>query len=182
MAVHSRAFRMSSGMVGTHTDLAAQLERARRVVERHFLAAGKMLTQAIEGIDALVASLEKLVEALDAKAVAAASDDLRAAAQSLNDLADNHHVRQLAIEELGRRRETLAKFIGDMRSSLAYMRAFTVNIKIVSSGIAEAGSLRLPMCSSAACFKRFAFSPSSLAVDASATWSSARLAQATSAR
>jgi len=140
MALHSGALPMSSGMVGTHTDLAAQLERARRVVERHFLAAGKMLTQAIEGIDALVASLEKLVEALDAKAVAAASDDLRAAAQSLNDLADNHRVRQLAIEELGRRRETLAKFIGDMRSSLAYMRAFTVNIKIVSSGIAEAGS------------------------------------------
>jgi hypothetical protein len=120
--------------------LAAQLETARRVIERHFLSAGKMLTQAIEGIDALVASLEKLVEALDEKAVAAASTDLRAAAQSLNDLADNHRTRQRAIEELGHRRETLAKYVADMRSSLAYMRAFTVNIKIVSSGIAEAGS------------------------------------------
>jgi hypothetical protein len=127
-------------IVGANTDLAAQLESARRVIERHFLSAGKMLTQAIEGIDALVASLEKLVEALDEKAVAAASTDLRAAAQSLNDLADNHRTRQRAIEELGHRRETLAKYVADMRSSLAYMRAFTVNIKIVSSGIAEAGS------------------------------------------
>ncbi|GAA0568993.1 hypothetical protein [Rhizomicrobium electricum] len=99
-----------------------------------------MLTQAIEGIDALVASLEKLVEALDEKAVAAASSDLRAAAKSLNDLAENHRTRQHAIEDLGRHRETLAKYVSDMRASLAYMRAFTVNIKIVSSGIAEAGS------------------------------------------
>jgi hypothetical protein len=120
--------------------LAAQLESARRVIERHFLSAGKMLTQAIEGIDALVASLEKLVEALDEKAVAAASSDLRAAAKSLNDLAENHCTRQRAIEDLGRHRETLAKYVSDMRASLAYMRAFTVNIKIVSSGIAEAGS------------------------------------------
>lgn len=127
-------------VVGSNSDLAAQLESARRVIERHFLAAGKMLTQAIEGIDALVASLEKLVEALDEKAVAAASSDLRAAAQSLNDLADNHRKRQKAIEDLGHHRETLAKFVSDMRASLAYMRAFTVNIKIVSSGIAEAGS------------------------------------------
>lgn len=132
---------MSSASVGqVNMDLAAQLERARRVVERHFLSAGKMLTQATDGIDALVASLEKLAEALDEKAVAAAADDLRAAARSLNDLADNHHTRQVAIENLGRHRETLAKYLGDMRSSLAYMRAFTVNIKIVSSGIAEAGS------------------------------------------
>jgi hypothetical protein len=127
-------------LVGANTDLAAQLESARRVIERHFLSAGKMLTQAIEGIDALVASLEKLVEALDEKAVAAASSDLRAAAKSLNDLAENHRTRQHAIEDLGRHRETLAKYVSDMRASLAYMRAFTVNIKIVSSGIAEAGS------------------------------------------
>ena len=127
-------------VVGAKTDLAAQLETARRVVERHFLSAGKMLTQAIEGIDALVASLEKLVEALDEKAVAAASHDLRGAAQSLNDLSENHYTRQRAIESLGGHRETLAKCVSDMRSSLAYMRAFTVNIKIVSSGIAEAGS------------------------------------------
>ncbi len=127
-------------VVGVNSDLAAQLESARRVIERHFLTAGKMLTQAIEGIDALVASLEKLVEALDAKAVAAASGDLRTAAQSLNDLAENHHTRQQAIDDLGHHRETLAKYVADMRASLAYMRAFTVNIKIVSSGIAEAGS------------------------------------------
>jgi hypothetical protein len=127
-------------VVGANSDLAAQLESARRVIERHFLSAGKMLTQAIEGIDALVASLEKLVEALDEKAVAAASNDLRTAARCLNDLAENHRTRQLAIEDLGHHRETLAKYVADMRSSLAYMRAFTVNIKIVSSGIAEAGS------------------------------------------
>jgi hypothetical protein len=121
-------------------DLNAHLEAARRVVESHFVSAGEILTQSIEGIDALVASLEKLVEALDAKAVSASTEDMRAAAQTMLGLADNHAARQKTIEELGSHRGNFAKYVSDMRASLAYMRAFTVNIKIVSSGIAEAGS------------------------------------------
>jgi archaellum component FlaC len=120
-------------------DLAAELEAARRVIEDHFVATGEFLTQSIEGIDALIASLEKLVVALDPKAVASTTEDIRTAAGTLLALSDNHRERQKTIEALGKHREGLAKSVQDMRASLAYMRAFTVNIKIVSSGIAEAG-------------------------------------------
>jgi hypothetical protein len=125
---------------GARADLAAQLEAARRVIESHFVGAGEVLTKSIEGIDALTASLDNLVKALDSKSVAATTEDMRVAAEALLGLSDNHRARQDTIENLGRHRENLAKYVSDMRSSMAYMRAFTVNIKIVSSGIAEAGS------------------------------------------
>lgn len=124
----------------TSTQLAVELEAARRVVEDHFLAAGAILTRSVDGIDALIASLENLTKALDANAVAATTEDMRTASKALYGLADNHKMRQTTIEQLGHRRENLAKHVTDMRASLAYMRAFTVNIKIVSAGIAEAGS------------------------------------------
>ncbi len=125
---------------GARADLAAQLEAARRVIESHFVGAGEVLTKSIEGIDALTASLDNLVKALDSKSVAATTEDMRVAAETLLGLSENHHARQQTIENLGRHRESMAKCVSDMRSSMAYMRAFTVNIKIVSSGIAEAGS------------------------------------------
>ncbi len=125
-------FRTSDG------DLAAELEGARCVIESRFLAAGEILVRSIEGIDALIASLDNLVKALDENAVADTTKDMRVAAETLLGLADNHRERQRAMDLLGRHREILAAHVGDMRSSLAYMRAFTVNIKIVSSGIAKA--------------------------------------------
>ncbi|GAA0529215.1 chemotaxis protein [Rhizomicrobium palustre] len=119
--------------------LAEELEGARRVIESHFLAAGDILSQSIEGIDALVGALDKLTKALDADAVAKTAADMRSAAKALLGLSENHGRRQNAVERLGGHRESLGRHVADMRSSLAYMRAFTVNIKIVSSGIAEAG-------------------------------------------
>lgn len=130
---------VSVSLIDGRADLAAELEAARRVIEDHFVAAGEFLTQSVEGIDALIASLEKLVVALDPKAVASTTEDIKTAAETLLALSDNHRERQKTIEVLGKHREGLAKSVQDMRASLAYMRAFTVNIKIVSSGIAEAG-------------------------------------------
>lgn len=132
---------MSFAMPGDgQMDLNAHLEAARRVVESHFVAAGEILTQSVDGIDALVASLDKLVSAVDAKSVAATTEDMQVAVQALLGLSGNHQERQGTIDELTAHRDGLAKCVSDMRASLAYMRAFTVNIKIVSSGIAEAGS------------------------------------------
>jgi hypothetical protein len=121
-------------------DLTDELEGARGVIESRFLTAGEILVRSIEGIDALIASLDNLVKALDANAVSDTTKDMKVAAEKLLGLSDNHRDRQSAMDLLGRHRENLAAHVVDMRSSLAYMRAFTVNIKIVSSGIAEAGS------------------------------------------
>lgn len=132
---------MASVLVGDErVDLNAQLEAARRVVESHFLAAGEILTKSVDGIETLVKALEKLVSALDAKSVAATTGDMHLAAKALLNLGDHHQFRQQTITQLGRHRENIAKHVTDMRQSLSYMRAFTVNIKIVSSGIAQAGS------------------------------------------
>ncbi|MDR3527113.1 MAG: hypothetical protein P4L57_07510 [Rhizomicrobium sp.] len=120
--------------------LAAELEGARSGIESRFLAAGEILVRSIEGIDTLITSLDNLIKALDENAVADTTKDMRVAAETLLGLSDNHRDRLSAMALLGRHREILAIHVGDMRSSLAYMRAFTVNIKIVSSGIAEAGS------------------------------------------
>jgi len=139
MGVIAGVFYMSSFGISGET-LASELEGARRVIESHFLSAGESLTQSMNGIDTLIASLENLVKALDDKAVAASTADMRVAADTLLGLADNHRVRKDAMARLGRHRDDLAKHVGDMHASLAYMRAFTVNIKIVSAGIAQAGS------------------------------------------
>jgi hypothetical protein len=122
-----------------YAGLAADLQSARQVIESNFLSAGDVLTKSIDGIDALIASLDKLAKALDAQSVAATTEDLQKAAATLLGLADNHRARQSVIDELCVQRENLARQVSDMRSSLSYMRAFTVNIKIVSGGIAQGG-------------------------------------------
>lgn len=128
------------GLDRTGEELASQLEGARSVIESHFLSAGEILTRSAEGVGALIASLETLTKALDENTVSTATKDMRMAADVLVGLSENHATRQSTIMRLGELRSNLAKHVTDMRSSLAYMRAFTVNIKIVSSGIAQAGS------------------------------------------
>ena len=130
--------------VGREKALAARLEETKRAIEEKFLAAGEMLSQAIGGIDALVKSLDKLADTLNSDTVAATTSDLRAAAEKLNALPAAHVARLAAIANLGRCRGNLAEQISDMHCSLAYMRAYTVNIKIVASGIGDnAGEFEL---------------------------------------
>ena len=135
--------------------LAARLEETKKTVEEKFLAAGEILSQAIGGIDALVKSLDKLADTLNSDTVNATMSDLQAAAEKLNALPSAHIARLAATANLSRCRVNLAEQISDMHCSLAYMRAYTVNIKIVASGIGDnAGEFELFAKDIAACIDK----------------------------
>lgn len=119
--------------------LAKKLEFVRRIIEEKFLATGEVLSQAIEGIEHLIASLDKLVETLDAGTVEATTQDLKNAAAKLFALPANHAARLAHIVHLCTYREALTEHISEMRCILAYMRAFTLNIKNAAKGIDGVG-------------------------------------------
>jgi hypothetical protein len=124
--------------VGGHADLIEQMESARRVIEVKFLGAGEVLSDAVEGIGALVTALDDLTGALDPAAIAATAQDLQDAAGKLTALPAHHLEQRNIVSDLDRYRAGLGASLSDMRQSLAYMRAFTMNIKITAGGILEA--------------------------------------------
>jgi hypothetical protein len=123
---------------GGHADLLEQMEAARRVIELKFLSAGEVLSEAVEGIGALITALDDLTGALDPAAIAATVQDLQDAAGKLTALPAHNLQQRSIVSDLDRHRVVLGASLADMRQSLAYMRAFTMNIKITAGGIAEA--------------------------------------------
>jgi hypothetical protein len=120
---------------GAQSDLARRLDQARSIIETKFLAAGNMLFEAVGDVGTLIASLEQLAKALDPEIVADTSRELQAAADQLSALPGVHDSRQAAIERLGAAQAVLRAETHAIRLSLAYMRAFTVNIKITAGGL-----------------------------------------------
>jgi len=114
------------------------MESARRVIELKFLSAGEVLSDAVDGIGALINALDDLTGALDPAAIAATAQDLHDAAGKLTALPVHHLEQRSIVSDLDRHRAGLGASLADMRQSLAYMRAFTMNIKITAGGIAEA--------------------------------------------
>ncbi len=127
-----------SSEAGGHAALLEQMESARRVIEVKFLGAGEVLSDAVEGIGALITALDDLTGALDPAAIAATAQDLQDAAGKLTALPVHHSEQRSIVSDLDRYRAGLGASLSDMRQSLAYMRAFTMNIKITAGGIAEA--------------------------------------------
>jgi hypothetical protein len=121
-----------------HAELLEQMEAARRVIELKFLSAGEVLSEAVDGIGALISALDDLTCALDPAAIAATAQDLQNAAGKLTALPAHHLEQRRIVSELDQHRRELAGRLADMRQSLAYMRAFTMNIKITAGGIAQA--------------------------------------------
>jgi hypothetical protein len=124
--------------IGDHAELLEQMESARRVIELKFLSAGEVLSDAVEGIGALITALDDLTGALDPAAIAATAQDLKDAAGKLTALPAHQSERRVIVSDLDRHRAGLGDSLSDMRQSLAYMRAFTMNIKITAGGIAQA--------------------------------------------
>jgi len=127
-----------SSEFGGHAELLDQMESARRVIELKFLSAGEVLSDAVEGIGALITALDDLTCALDPAAIAATAQDLQDAAGKLTALPVHHLEQRTIVSELDQHRAGLGASLSDMRQSLAYMRAFTMNIKITAGGIAQA--------------------------------------------
>lgn len=128
--------RAKNRAVAPHDTLLAPLEAARGVIEARFSDAGDVLAQAVDGIAALVSALDELTAALSPEVIAATTQQLALAADTLIALPGKQRRRQAGISRLVDMREILSAHIGEMRQNLAYMRAFTVSIKITVGGIA----------------------------------------------
>ncbi|MBS0411898.1 MAG: hypothetical protein JSR86_18410, partial [Proteobacteria bacterium] len=119
--------------------VAERLDSARRAVEGRFLEAGEVLGRAVEGLNALIASLETLASTVDAGAVAETTAELGAAAAGLMALPARRERRRDGIERMAGAGKRLAGGIEEMRRNLAYLRAYAINVKITAGGITEAG-------------------------------------------
>jgi len=118
--------------------MIARLESGRRVIEQTFLEAGEILSQAIDGIAALVAALDHLTSAIGPAAIAETSGQLSGAAAQLVALPATQVRRRGLIETMAAQHEGLALAIRAMRRNLSYMRAYSFNVKITAAGIAGA--------------------------------------------
>jgi hypothetical protein len=119
--------------------VARRLEAARRAIEGRFLAAGDTLSQAVEGVGELIASLDQLTGALAPAVVQATTAELQAAADSLSGLPAQQGGRQARVRAVAETSGALNGCIEAMRQDLAYLRVFAINIKITAGGIAAAG-------------------------------------------
>ena len=121
------------------SEIGARLEAARRAVEGRFLEVGDVLSRAVEGVGALIASLDRMRDNLNAETVTATSAELAEAAETLKSLPDSLDLRRGRVGELVKVGDGLAGCIEEMRQHLAYLRVFAINIKITSGGIVAAG-------------------------------------------
>jgi ABC-type transporter Mla subunit MlaD len=117
----------------------ACLEAARGAIEGRFLEVSDVLSRAVDGMNALIASLDRMKESLDGDSVATAARELARASDTLRRLPQSLEGRFETLSGLVKVGADLTKCIEDMYKHLAYLRVFGVNIKITSGGIAAAG-------------------------------------------
>lgn len=114
------------------TIAAGQLEDARRVIEENFLAAGTLLSHTVKGIGSVISSLDNLAQHLNAELVQTTTNELKSAADHLCRLPETHTERTVHLLDLSNCSKDLVTEIDSMHTALAYMRAITVNVRIVS--------------------------------------------------
>lgn len=118
--------------------MVQKMEAARFAIETKFLDVGRVLSQAVEGIATLVAAVDDLAEALSPATIASTTQQLHDASAKLLALPGKQCARRATIGQLEAQRTILSSHIEIMRRSLAYMRAFTISIKITAGGIPSA--------------------------------------------
>ncbi|WP_374572115.1 hypothetical protein [Phenylobacterium sp.] len=123
-----------------NAQINAELDAARRAVEGRFLAAGDVLSQAVDGVSKLIRSLEALANTLEPTTVEATTGELHGAADKLMALPERHGARRELIQRMTGVGAELGGCIDDMRRALAYLRTYAINIKITAGGIAAARS------------------------------------------
>lgn len=121
------------------SEISARLESARLAIEGRFLEAGDVLSRAVDGVGALIASLDRMGANLNAETVTTTTGELAQAAQTLLSLPESLDARRARVGNLVKAGDGLASCIEEMRQHLAYLRVFAINIKITSGGILAAG-------------------------------------------
>jgi hypothetical protein len=119
-------------------DVMDQLETARALVESRFSDAGERLAGSLEMVGRLIEALDRLGLTLNADSVSHTTNELLLTAQSLNalPLAQTRRVSQL--DQLKAAGGKLEAHIDVMRTTLRYLRAFALNVKITAGATMSA--------------------------------------------
>lgn len=115
------------------------LNSVRERIEGRFLEAGDVLAAAVERIGSLISELSLLSEGPSVQALSAVTGDLARAAAELHALSSGHDFRCQNIADLAASTAAVAGCMDAMRSHLAYLHIYALNIKITSGSILEAG-------------------------------------------
>jgi hypothetical protein len=112
--------------------IVGQLEAARALIESRFSDAGEKLAGSLEMVGRLIESLDRLGITLNAESVSDTTQDLLSTAQGLNALPDAQQGRVSYFADLQTASAALEANIGGMRTTLRYLRAFALNVKITA--------------------------------------------------
>ncbi|NBB65817.1 hypothetical protein GVN18_41880 [Pseudomonas sp. ODNR1LW] len=113
-------------------DVTDHLEAARAQVESRFSDAGERLAASLEMIGSLIEALDRLGVALNVESVSRTSDDLLSTATALNALPAAQTRRVAHLDRLKSASTLLDADIDKMRTTLRYLRAFALNVKITA--------------------------------------------------
>lgn len=116
-----------------------RLAHARSIIEERFVSAGETIGLAVSGVGDLIGALDQMAQALSPDTVEATRTELSSSAQSLFGLQERLDARRAKSRGLSLLVDSLLAGIEDMRRDLAYLRVFSINIKITAAGIPGAG-------------------------------------------
>jgi hypothetical protein len=124
-------------VLGKVTPIIQTLESVRTKLEDRFIQAGATMAAALDGVEALIQSLDRLNGALEGDASTEADGALQSAAADLLALPALQAERRTAFEALVQKSERLGANIEHMRTMLRYLRAFALNLKVTAAAAAE---------------------------------------------
>lgn len=113
-------------------DVTDQLETARARVETRFSHAGQQLAGSLEMIGGLIEALDRLGLTLNVDSVSRTSNDLLSTASGLSALPQSQKRRVAHLDQLKTASASLDTDIDTMRTTLRYLRAFALNVKITA--------------------------------------------------
>jgi hypothetical protein len=118
--------------------IIAQLESARSLIESRFSDAGLRLAGSLDMVGRLIESLDRLGVTLNAATVSQTTDELLSTADGLNALPAAQEGRVDYLIKLGATSGMLEAHIDEMRTTLRYLRAFALNVKITAGATIRA--------------------------------------------
>ncbi|MAL56361.1 MAG: hypothetical protein CL682_04205 [Brevundimonas sp.] len=138
MNIQHHDFAVTAGLPVQPTAIIDQLETARALIESRFSDAGGRLAGSLEMVGRLIESLDRLELTLDAKSVSDTTQDLLSTAEGLNALPEAQQDRIAYFANIKVAGAQLQANIESMRTTLRYLRAFALNVKITAGSTIRA--------------------------------------------
>jgi len=114
-------------------DFTAKLEAVRSRLEKRFLRAGTTIASASAALESLIGSLDQLASAIENGETVQAYGALDAAADDLLSLPRIQADRRVMLEALAKKSSELEANIERLRTTLRYLRAFVLHLKVTAA-------------------------------------------------